>query len=115
MEPRNDGVVRIVSRVSASLRVPLTVALAVVTLTLSSAALGAASGPAIQILPATDLKPGMRGYGLSDLGDGRGVQRFEVEIIGLLKAYAPKQDLILARVDNDAIARTGIIAGMSGS
>jgi hypothetical protein len=57
----------------------------------------------------------MRGYGLSDLGDGRGVQRFEISIIGLLKSYAPKQDLILARVENDAIARTGIIAGMSGS
>ena len=37
--------------------------------------------------------PACAGYGLSDLGDGRGVQRFEVEIIGLLKNYAPKQDL----------------------
>ena len=43
MEPRNDGVVRIVSRVSGSFRAPLTVALAVLTLTLSSAALIAAS------------------------------------------------------------------------
>ncbi len=50
------------------------------------------------IMPASELAPGMKGYGFSDLGDGKGVQRFEVEIIGLLKSYAPKQDLILARV-----------------
>ena len=43
----------------------------------------------------------MKGYGLSDLGDGKGVQRFDVEIVGLLKSYAPKQDLILARVLGD--------------
>src|SRR5262245_43893829 len=67
------------------------------------------------ILPAGDLTPGMKGYGFSDLGDGRGVQRFEVEIIGLLKSYAPKQDLILARVMGGMLDQTGIIAGMSGS
>jgi len=108
MEPRNEGVVRRVSRRSGLF--PLAIAL-----TLVCGPLVAASAPPIQILPASDLKPGMKGYGLSDLGDGRGVQRFEVSIIGLLKSYAPKQDLILARVENDAIARTGIIAGMSGS
>ena len=57
----------------------------------------------------------MKGYGFSDLGDGKGVQRFEVEIVGLLKSYAPKQDLILARVTGGALDKTGIIAGMSGS
>ena len=67
------------------------------------------------ILPAGEIAPGMKGYGLSDLGDGKGVQRFEIEIVGLLKSYAPKQDLILARIHNDAIERTGVIAGMSGS
>jgi hypothetical protein len=67
------------------------------------------------ILPAGDLTPGMKGYGFSDLGDGKGVQRFEVEIVGLLKSYAPKQDLILARVLGGLLDKTGIIAGMSGS
>jgi hypothetical protein len=83
------------------------------------AALGAASAGALahptDILPAGDLTPGMKGYGFSDLGDGKGVQRFEVEIVGLLKSYAPKQDLILARVTGGALDKTGIIAGMSGS
>lgn len=75
----------------------------------------AATGAPTDILPAGELSPGMKGYGLSDLGDGKGVQRFEVEIVGLLKSYAPKQDLILARIEGAALDRTGIIAGMSGS
>ena len=74
-----------------------------------------ASAEPTGILPAGDLAPGMKGYGLSDLGDGKGVQRFEVEIVGLLKSYAPKQDLILARILGDTLERTGVIAGMSGS
>ncbi len=82
-------------------------------------ALGLSDFPAIaqetSILAAGDLAPGMKGYGLSDFGDGKGVQRFEIEIVGLLKSFAPKQDLILARVLDAAIDRTGIIAGMSGS
>jgi hypothetical protein len=81
-------------------------------LSVLSAALSAAP---TDILPAGEVSPGMKGYGLSDLGDGRGVQRFDVEIVGLLKSYAPKQDLILARIINDEIGRTGVIAGMSGS
>jgi len=67
------------------------------------------------IMPASEIAPGMKGYGFSDLGDGKGVQRFEVEIVGLLKSYAPKQDLILARVTGTMLDKTGIIAGMSGS
>src|SRR5690348_9322201 len=67
------------------------------------------------IMPASELAPGMKGYGFSDLGDGKGVQRFEIEVVGLLKSYAPKQDLILARVTGSILDKTGIIAGMSGS
>jgi hypothetical protein len=80
-----------------------------------AAAAALAAAEPTGILPAGDLAPGMKGYGLSDLGDGKGVRRFEVEIVGLLKSYAPKQDLILARVLGDTLERTGVIAGMSGS
>ncbi|MFY9549519.1 MAG: SpoIVB peptidase S55 domain-containing protein, partial [Thermoanaerobaculia bacterium] len=88
-----------------------------VVLAIILAGLAAASATSLptEILPAEQVTPGMRGYGLSDLGDGKGVQRFDVEIVGVLKSYAPKQDLILARIENEAIAKTGIIAGMSGS
>jgi SpoIVB peptidase S55 len=57
----------------------------------------------------------MKGYGFSDLGGGRGIQRFDVEILGVLKRYAPKQDLILAQVSGAGLEHSGIIAGMSGS
>ena len=70
---------------------------------------------ATEIFPVKELAPGMRGYTLSDLGDGAGVQRFDIEIVGVLASYAPKQDLVLARVHSDVIEKTGIIAGMSGS
>ena len=83
----------------------------------------ATSGPPIglpgdhpaEIFPVDQIVPGMKGYGFSDLGGGRGIQRFEVEMIGTLKRYAPKQDLILARVSGAGLEHSGIIAGMSGS
>nr|MDQ2969602.1 hypothetical protein [Acidobacteriota bacterium] len=72
-------------------------------------------GGPIETIPPEKLVPGMKGYGVSDLGDGKGIQRFEVEILGILKRYAPRQDLVLARVSGAGLERTGIIAGMSGS
>src|SRR5215831_2499543 len=68
-----------------------------------------------EILPVDQIVPGMKGYGVTDLGDGQGVQRFDVEIIGLLKRYTPRQDLVLGRVSGAGLENAGIIAGMSGS
>jgi hypothetical protein len=105
MEHRARGVVPPVRRLLRSLAL---------CALLAGASLPAFAHPT-DILPAGDLVPGMKGYGFSDLGDGKGVQRFDVEIVGLLKSYAPKQDLILARVLGGLLDKTGIIAGMSGS
>ncbi|HSS45479.1 MAG TPA: SpoIVB peptidase S55 domain-containing protein, partial [Thermoanaerobaculia bacterium] len=68
-----------------------------------------------EILSEEKVVPGMKGYGVTDLGDGKGIQRFDVEILGLLKRFAPRQDLILARVSGAGLENSGIIAGMSGS
>ncbi|HYB52767.1 MAG TPA: SpoIVB peptidase S55 domain-containing protein, partial [Thermoanaerobaculia bacterium] len=70
---------------------------------------------AMETLPVEKIVAGMKGYGLTDLGDGRGIQRFDVEIVGLLKNFAPRQDLILARISGTGIDNAGVIAGMSGS
>jgi SpoIVB peptidase S55 len=105
MEIRATGVVAPVRKIARSLAL-------VATLSAASAAM---LGRPTDILPASEIAPGMKGYGFSDLGDGKGVQRFEVEIVGLLKSYAPKQDLVLARVTGNTLEKTGIIAGMSGS
>ena len=106
MEPQPGGVYPIVRRVARS----VLFAAAILSLAVTSA-----FAAPTDILGAGELLPGMKGYGLSDLGDGKGVQRFDVEIVGLLKSYAPKQDLILARIQGADLERTGIIAGMSGS
>jgi SpoIVB peptidase S55 len=68
-----------------------------------------------EIFPVEKIVPGLKGYGFSDLGGGKGIQRFDVEMIGTLRRYAPKQDLILARVSGAGLEHSGIIAGMSGS
>jgi hypothetical protein len=67
------------------------------------------------IFPPDKLAAGMKGYGVTDMGDGKGIQKFDVEILGLLKRYAPGQDLILARVSGIGLEKAGVIAGMSGS
>jgi SpoIVB peptidase S55. len=76
---------------------------------------GTAAAQPFDILPQEKLVAGMKGYGVTDMGDGRGIQKFDVEILGLLKRYAPGQDLILARVSGIGLEKAGIIAGMSGS
>ncbi|HET7453881.1 MAG TPA: SpoIVB peptidase S55 domain-containing protein, partial [Thermoanaerobaculia bacterium] len=77
-----------------------------------AAGTAAASPP---ILEVSGIHPGQKGYGLCDFGGGAGVQRFGVEILGVMREYAPKQDLILARLTGDNLEKTGVIAGMSGS
>lgn len=79
------------------------------------AAGGLPSDRPAEILPVEKVTPGMKGYGFSDLGGGRGIQKFDVEMIGVLKRFAPKQDLILAKVSGANLEHSGIIAGMSGS
>src|SRR6202162_542621 len=74
-----------------------------------------AAAQPFDILSQEKLVAGMKGYGVTDMGDGRGIQKFDVEILGLLKRYAPGQDLILARVSGIGLEKAGIIAGMSGS
>jgi SpoIVB peptidase S55 len=72
-------------------------------------------GEPTRILPVEALHAGMRGYGLTDLGRGRGIEKFDVEVLGVLRNFAPRQDLILVRVSGDRLDQSGIIAGMSGS
>jgi hypothetical protein len=67
------------------------------------------------ILEVSGVHPGQKGYGLCDFGNGKGVTRFGVEILGVMRDYAPKQDLILARLSGNGLEKSGVIAGMSGS
>jgi len=65
-------------------------------------------------MPLDQVRKGMKGYGLT-VFEGSKVEKFDVEILGVLNNIGPGQNLILARVDSPVVRRTGIIAGMSGS
>ena len=65
-------------------------------------------------MPLSQVQKGMKGYGLT-VFEGTTVEKFDVEILGLLHNIGPGQNLILARVDSPVIRRAGVIAGMSGS
>ena len=65
-------------------------------------------------LPVSQIHRGMQGYGLS-VFQGTTIERFSVKIIGILKKTGSGSDLILARLSGGPLAKTGVIAGMSGS
>ncbi len=69
---------------------------------------------AVDTLRPEQLKPGLKGYGLS-VFQGTKPQRFNVEIVGVLKNTFPKQDMILIRMSGADLEKHKIIAGMSGS
>jgi hypothetical protein len=72
----------------------------------------AARNPAI--LPLAEVRPGMKGYGLT-VFEGTKPDRFEVRVIGVLHNFLPKQDVILVQSDDPRLLHSGIVAGMSGS
>ncbi|HEX7707199.1 MAG TPA: SpoIVB peptidase S55 domain-containing protein [Thermoanaerobaculia bacterium] len=69
---------------------------------------------AVEKMPLSQVQKGMKGYGLT-VFEGTAVEKFDVEILGVLHNIGPGQNLILARVDSPVIRRAGVIAGMSGS
>lgn len=66
------------------------------------------------ILPVAEVRAGQRGHGESVFA-GTERERFEVEILGVLRQMSPGSDAILARLSGHGLERTGVIAGMSGS
>ncbi|MSP26107.1 MAG: hypothetical protein EXR75_13305 [Myxococcales bacterium] len=67
-----------------------------------------------KFLRVADLKPGMKGYGLT-VFQGAKPERFDVEIIGTLHNFRPRQDLILIKSKHPRIDVARTVAGMSGS
>jgi len=66
------------------------------------------------IMPVSDIRPGMKGYGLT-VFQGTTPERFDVEVIDVLKNFRPKQDLILVKTKHPRLEITKVVAGMSGS
>jgi hypothetical protein len=83
-------------------------------LVLALAAVYATSALATEKMPLSQVEKGMKGYGLT-VFEGSTVEKFDVEILGVLHNIGPGQNLILAKVDSAVIRRAGVIGGMSGS
>src|SRR6478735_1440624 len=66
-------------------------------------------------MPLDQVRPGMTGIGRTVFA-GTKLEDFKVEVLGVMRnVLAPKRNLILARLDGGPLAKTGVIAGMSGS
>jgi hypothetical protein len=61
-----------------------------------------------------DLKPGMKGYGLT-VFEGTTPTKFDVEIIDVLANFQPRQELILIKTKHPRLEVAKVVAGMSGS
>src|SRR5689334_12177050 len=80
----------------------------------SAASLDRPKSGKVEIMKASDVKPGMQGTAWT-VFQGTEPEPVPVEIIGLWKnAWGPKQDIILAKMGGKAI-RTNVAGGMSGS
>lgn len=69
---------------------------------------------AAEIIPVAEVKPGMKGYGLTCMKAGE-LTRFDVEVIGIVKEFLPEVPVVLARIAHPELEKTGVFAGMSGS
>lgn len=77
--------------------------------------LAAVPGAQTRLMPIEEVRPGMVGTGRT-VFSGTTLEDFSVEVLGVLEnVIAPNRDLILARLSGGPLARTGVIAGMSGS
>ena len=79
------------------------------------AAAPAISGPA-RCPPSRvdEVQRGQRGYGLSVFA-GTEPERFDVEVVGVMRNVSPDVSYILARLTGKGLEKSGVAGGMSGS
>ncbi|WP_437295446.1 SpoIVB peptidase S55 domain-containing protein [Sorangium sp. So ce426] len=83
-----------------------------------SVAVGVGAAQAISAppdtLPLSEVKPGMKGYGLT-VFSGTTPEKFDVEVISTLRNFRPNQDLVLVKTQHPRLEVARTVAGMSGS
>lgn len=82
--------------------------------TLVSAATTMAASIAQPIMDVRDLRPGMKGYGLT-VFKGTTPEKFDVEILGVDPGAFAGGDMIIAKLSHPLLIDHGVVAGMSGS
>lgn len=60
------------------------------------------------------IHPGMKGYGLT-VFEGTKPERFDVEVIDVLRNFRPRQDAILIKTKHPRLDIVNVVRGMSGS
>jgi SpoIVB peptidase S55 len=69
---------------------------------------------ALPVIGLDEVKIGQKGYGLSVFSGGQ-PERFDVEVIGVMRNLSPDMSYILARLSGRGLESSGVAAGMSGS
>lgn len=79
------------------------------------AALPIAAQESRELLPLSEVRPGMQGYAYTIFA-GDQVEKFDLEVLGVLDNFlGPKQSIILVQLKGPKVEHTGVVAGMSGS
>lgn len=99
------------SRPVATVRRLALMALLALTALLPAARVTAADAATIGL---EEIERGQRGYGLSVFAGGQR-ERFEVEVLGVLRNVSPDSSYIVARLTGQGLEESGVIQGMSGS
>ena len=67
------------------------------------------------ILPLSQVKPGMKGEGLTIFA-GEEIEKFQFVVIGVMPNFlGPKESVILVQLIGPKVEHSGVVAGMSGS
>jgi SpoIVB peptidase S55 len=98
------------------LLISLAFALAVLPAAVPSFVAARAQAPTTtEILPLSQVRPGMQGYAYTIFA-GDQVEKFDLEVIGIMPNFlGPRQTIILVQLKGPKVEHTGVVAGMSGS
>jgi hypothetical protein len=67
-----------------------------------------------EIMPLSEVKPGMAGFGRT-VFRGDQPEEFPIEVVDVQRNFFPKRNLILIRLKGEKAEHTGVASGMSGS
>src|ERR1700676_4110244 len=75
----------------------------------------AAAPQSNELLPLSQVRPGMHGYAYTIFA-GDQIEKFDLVVIGVMPNFlGPKQSIILVQLKGEKVEHTGVVAGMSGS
>lgn len=102
---------RSLSRARLSLLLSLALPAAAILLWVTPPQIVRGAGGTIDV---SEIKPGMKGYGLT-VFRGTRPERFDVKVIDVLHNFRPDQHLILVRTHHPVLEKAIVVGGMSGS